>query len=344
MPTTYKSRLRQSQFHRPPTKQLWIVSHDKHKRRCDLLVDHGQKPAQCVQRPGRRCVAHELRPVHLVEKAPSVRYVATYDSRFVAEDRAAELSGGTLCGSRVTTRWRKPRSASAAPSNDVVIAGIPPSAAARDVAHFAKTSGVVKEHTKNYDINEALCELKNIIRKIFGLSEVNLEVVSRPKDTMMKVCLRFKDEIRAERVRNALDGKAYSWNGNSPLCASLDEPVQYKLSIPNPQYEAQREQWWALAADSADGRDCSPPLDTVYYMNPSAPFRLDCGHVYRTACAKHLLSSATENKSFPLICIGDEAACAVPIPIPTIRKFLIDEAMGRLFDAAFAAHVERNPD
>ncbi|KAL1732501.1 hypothetical protein EV714DRAFT_206578 [Schizophyllum commune] len=63
----------------------------------------------------------------------------------------------------------------------------------------------------------------------------------------------------------------------------------------------------------------------VCYMEPSAPFRLGCGHIYCTACAKHLLSSATENKTFPLLCIGEDAACA-------------------LFDAAFTAHIERNPD
>uniref|UniRef100_D8PV29 RBR-type E3 ubiquitin transferase n=1 Tax=Schizophyllum commune (strain H4-8 / FGSC 9210) TaxID=578458 RepID=D8PV29_SCHCM len=63
----------------------------------------------------------------------------------------------------------------------------------------------------------------------------------------------------------------------------------------------------------------------VCYMEPSAPFRLGCGHIYCTACAKHLLSSATENKTFPLLCIGEDATCG-------------------LFDAAFTAHIERNPD
>ncbi|KAL1732513.1 hypothetical protein EV714DRAFT_206731 [Schizophyllum commune] len=61
----------------------------------------------------------------------------------------------------------------------------------------------------------------------------------------------------------------------------------------------------------------------VCFMEPSAPFRLGCGHVYCTTCAKHLLSSATENKTFPLFCIGEDATCG-------------------LFDAAFATHMERN--
>ncbi|KAL1720039.1 hypothetical protein EV715DRAFT_197704 [Schizophyllum commune] len=63
----------------------------------------------------------------------------------------------------------------------------------------------------------------------------------------------------------------------------------------------------------------------VCFMEPSAPFRLGCGHVYCTTCAKHLLSSATENKTFPLFCIGEDATCG-------------------LFDAAFATHMERTAD
>ena len=92
-------------------------------------------------------------------------------------------------------------------------------------------------------------------------------------------------------------------------------------------------------ADRATGATCP-----VCYMEPASPFRLGCGHEYCTACAKLLLSSATDNKTFPLLCVGNDATCGVPIPIPTIRKFLTDEGMNRLFDAAFAAHVERNPD
>ncbi|KAL1744343.1 hypothetical protein HDZ31DRAFT_38929 [Schizophyllum fasciatum] len=71
-----------------------------------------------------------------------------------------------------------------------------------------------------------------------------------------------------------------------------------------------------------DNADDSCP---VCYMEASAPFQLHCGHTYCTTCVKHLLSSALDNKTFPLVCVGDEAKCC-------------------LFEAAFTSYVEKNPD
>ncbi|KAL1744352.1 hypothetical protein HDZ31DRAFT_38855 [Schizophyllum fasciatum] len=329
---------------------------------------------------------------------------------------------------------------------------------------------------------------------------------------MVNVRVPFQDCSAAERARITLEGKRFTWNGNQIIHTRLEEPVQYKLSIPVRQYDAQKRHWDELASS---GADCSLKIDAprfpgrqhvfilvsgkekqavgqlkvraedlargetlggwtmglgqgfldavaarnrvfivrdqrtralqafgepsgvaqaraeikeeedrlasqeiaitlkpgvvpyflrhglaalreelgeqnarldgprercvlivrggdtarravdrhladavthrpaantaeatcpVCYMEPSAPFRLGCGHIYCTVCAKHLLSSATDNKSFPLICIGDEAACGTPIPIPTIRKFLTNDAVTKLLDASFAAYIERNPD
>ena len=86
-------------------------------------------------------------------------------------------------------------------------------------------------------------------------------------------------------------------------------------------------------ADRATGATCP-----VCYMEPASPFRLGCGHEYCTACAKLLLSSATDNKTFPLLCVGNDATCGVPIPIPTIRKFLTDGL--HLNEAGYAVRSE----
>ncbi|KZW03715.1 hypothetical protein EXIGLDRAFT_715787 [Exidia glandulosa HHB12029] len=84
----------------------------------------------------------------------------------------------------------------------------------------------------------------------------------------------------------------------------------------------------------------------VCLMEVSSPVHLDgCGHVYCTTCFKLALSSAVENKGpFPLLCIGDDAKCGQPIPLPIIRRIITEDAFAQLLRAAFSAHVDGNAD
>lgn len=510
-------------------RTFYIASHDKPKRTCKILVDRRNATrlvdaidqvemggcrlsASLVDAGGGDVLSVEY-VLNLWWRAPSVRYVATYGSPAVAEAKARELDGSVLHGQRISAHTRK---ASSAPSSEIVIDGLPTSVTAKEVAHFAKTLSAVRQHTKSHDTKAALCGIQDTISAIFGAVEVAMEDVSRPRESSTtKVRLRLDSLDRALQAHNAFNRKKFSWSGDSPVHAFVDEPVHFKLTIPFEEYRAQCKQWreleashspqlpgrhdcflvlkglmwsgtsvdvtisgwqkeavgrlkvrvenlargetlvgWipglgdrfldevelltnaliirdrrtrtlrgiggpeALArarsllndeaerlsslnitfflkpnvapyflrlgipalkeelgegsvrlrgrsslvvrggemarraverhmaeaetyrfADQATGATCP-----VCYMEPASPFRLGCGHEYCTACAKLLLSSATDNKTFPLLCVGDDATCGVPIPIPTIRMFLTDEGMNRLFDAAFAAHVERNPD
>ncbi|KAI5900541.1 uncharacterized protein SCHCODRAFT_02608177 [Schizophyllum commune H4-8] len=506
-------------------RTFYIVSHDKQKRHCKILVDR-RSATQLVDAIGQVEMGGCRLSASLVDagggdvlsvdyflnlwwRAPSARYVATYGSPAVAEAKARELNGSMLHGRRVSAHTYKA-------SSDIVIDGLPASVTAKEVAHFAKTLSAIRQHSKSHDTKAALCGIQDTLRAIFGTVEMAMEDVSRPRESSTtKIRLRLDSLDRALQAHNAFNRKKFSWNGNSPIHAFVDEPVQFKLTIPFREYRAQRKQWseleashspaqpgrhdcflelkglmwsgtsvdvtisgWqkeavgrlkvrvenlargetlvggipglsdrfldevelltnaliirdrrtralrgigepeALArarshlqdeaerlasleitfflkpnvapyflrlgipalkeelgegcvrlrgrsslvvrggevarraverhmaeaetcrfADRATGSTCP-----VCYMEPVSPFRLGCGHEYCAACAKLLLSSATDNKTFPLLCVGDNATCGVPIPIPTIRKFLTDEGMNRLFDAAFAAHVERNPD
>ncbi|KAL1720029.1 hypothetical protein EV715DRAFT_250704 [Schizophyllum commune] len=72
--------------------------------------------------------------------------------------------------------------------------------------------------------------------------------------------------------------------------------------------------------EAAKDRAAATTLDTtcsVCYTEASVPFRFDCTHVYCSGCVKHLLTSAVENKAFPLVCVGNEAKCGVLIPLST---------------------------
>ncbi|KAL1678629.1 hypothetical protein EV122DRAFT_170343, partial [Schizophyllum commune] len=99
--------------------------------------------------------------------------------------------------------------------------------------------------------------------------------------------------------------------------------------------------------EAAKGRTAATTLDTtcsVCYTEASVPFHFDCTHVYCSGCVKHMLTSAVENKAFPLVCVGNEAKCGVLIPLSTIQKFLTDETMDRVFEAALASHIEKKPN
>ena len=82
----------------------------------------------------------------------------------------------------------------------------------------------------------------------------------------------------------------------------------------------------------------------VCYNDASNPVWLDCGHAYCAGCMQHFLSSAAETKRFPLVCIGNNARCSVPIPIHLIRQFVkTNHAFQNLVEAAFASYIEQHP-
>lgn len=75
----------------------------------------------------------------------------------------------------------------------------------------------------------------------------------------------------------------------------------------------------------------------------SHPEQLLCGHTYCAGCLKHFLTSAVDAKTFPLVCMGNDATCNVPIPIPFIRRFLPDAVFRALVEAAFVHHLDQHP-
>ncbi|KAJ7460952.1 hypothetical protein B0H11DRAFT_2057549 [Mycena galericulata] len=78
----------------------------------------------------------------------------------------------------------------------------------------------------------------------------------------------------------------------------------------------------------------------ICYDEISHPVTLACDHTYCNGCLRHYISNAD---SFPLTCLGNEATCESPIPIPTIEKFLPTSQFHQLLETAFLRYVERHP-
>ncbi|KJA22746.1 hypothetical protein HYPSUDRAFT_201842 [Hypholoma sublateritium FD-334 SS-4] len=81
----------------------------------------------------------------------------------------------------------------------------------------------------------------------------------------------------------------------------------------------------------------------ICYDDVSNPEELGCGHTYCSGCLRHYLTSAVDTKMFPLLCMGNEAQCKVPIAIPAIRRFLHPHAFQNLIEATFVSYLEQHP-
>ncbi|KAI9566657.1 hypothetical protein HD554DRAFT_1105139 [Boletus coccyginus] len=82
----------------------------------------------------------------------------------------------------------------------------------------------------------------------------------------------------------------------------------------------------------------------ICYDSVSSPHQLGCGHIYCIACLRHFISSALESDQLPLTCLGDEAQCRVPIPIPTIQQLLPPASFNRLLETAFDSYIAKHPE
>jgi len=93
-----------------------------------------------------------------------------------------------------------------------------------------------------------------------------------------------------------------------------------------------------FGASAKDSGTCPICFDEVAY-----PEVLECGHVYCPGCLDDYLTSAADNKNFPIVCMGNEGTCRIPISLPLLRSFLPYSTFKRLLEAAFTSYVERNP-
>ena len=80
------------------------------------------------------------------------------------------------------------------------------------------------------------------------------------------------------------------------------------------------------------------------FEEPTQPFPLACRHIYCTGCLKHMLISATDGKSIPICCIGDEGRCKTPIPLPVIERFISPVRLTQMLENSFRVHLEKHPN
>ncbi|TFK47596.1 hypothetical protein OE88DRAFT_777872 [Heliocybe sulcata] len=77
---------------------------------------------------------------------------------------------------------------------------------------------------------------------------------------------------------------------------------------------------------------------------PTRPIVLRCGHAWCKACLTNYFTAATESRTFPMTCLGDEGACSCGIPVAVAREVLGSDEFDELAASALTAHVRTHPD
>jgi len=95
-----------------------------------------------------------------------------------------------------------------------------------------------------------------------------------------------------------------------------------------------------LEANTSAHRNTQCPICLADVTNP-AP--LHCGHAYCDGCLRHLLTTACDTRSFPLVCVADDGKCKTPLSMSIIQRYLTQTRLCQLFEVAFSVYVETHP-
>ncbi|CAE6419772.1 unnamed protein product [Rhizoctonia solani] len=80
----------------------------------------------------------------------------------------------------------------------------------------------------------------------------------------------------------------------------------------------------------------------VCFCRPEKPLLFACGHHYCQGCFSQYVASAAENRTLPLLCIGEDCKASIPLSMITLHANQPDQ--DALFYAAFQAYVAAHPD
>ncbi|KAF9240475.1 hypothetical protein BU15DRAFT_74063 [Melanogaster broomeanus] len=99
-------------------------------------------------------------------------------------------------------------------------------------------------------------------------------------------------------------------------------------------------------AQSRQGDEACTLVDIcpVCFNEPVVSMPLDCGHKWCRICLVGYLTSAVDNKMFPLRCLGDEATCTHCIPLSLARKLLSAADFNAVIEAAFWSYAHSRPE
>ncbi|KZP08461.1 hypothetical protein FIBSPDRAFT_901272 [Athelia psychrophila] len=279
----------------------------------------------------------------LTWRAPAIAYTVTYVDSAQAETKLDKrIFLGRRLGAQISER---------SPGRQVLILGLPPEVTDQDVKRILRLPDPIQ-----YTITISAPQYR-AQRKLWG----DLLATVQDKE-QLKLSIALRHSIHIIRV----EGLAYitvtaAPNGegvrrarpralvNSELALLESKEQMVPLKCQSVRFFVARG--LAILKEELGDENLSPrPLprtgDTgeatchVCHDVVTSPIKLGCGRAYCSACIRHFLTSAS---TFPLVCMGDEDTCHVPIPIPVFQRFLPIQQLTNLLETAFITHIDHQP-
>lgn len=101
---------------------------------------------------------------------------------------------------------------------------------------------------------------------------------------------------------------------------------------------------YGSSPDKGKGDGCDNDACPVCLDNIVDEAVLCCGHKYCKQCLIVYLKSASENRTFPLKCLGNFNNCTELLPLSLCKGLLQKERFKQLIDASFSSYIQKHPD
>ncbi|KZV99990.1 hypothetical protein EXIGLDRAFT_639868 [Exidia glandulosa HHB12029] len=83
----------------------------------------------------------------------------------------------------------------------------------------------------------------------------------------------------------------------------------------------------------------------ICFCQVSKPVTLLCGHVYCATCIRdHYMASAARGDTFPVVCLGEDGTCGVPIPRMDLQRLLKPDDEAAMMRSSFLAYIRARPN
>ncbi|KAJ6606416.1 hypothetical protein DFH09DRAFT_8004 [Mycena vulgaris] len=183
-------------------------------------------------------------------RAPSSSVVATFQSVDVAAAKIKVLNRKTCAGRQVRVEMNQPPPGYArgpAWQRGIKISGLPVAISSETVAQFSGTHLLKFLKPISYDLDQGLRQLRQQVEIIAGQGLKSFDIVAQDDiEGNNTVKIRFDSWDEAKRVHDSLSGQRPFYLGNCFLRLRLPDPLQYIMSIPLQQYQAQKRTWDSL--------------------------------------------------------------------------------------------------
>ncbi|KAF7353682.1 ATP-dependent RNA helicase DEAH12, chloroplastic [Mycena venus] len=191
-------------------------------------------------------------------RAPFESMLVSYPSEARALEKARQLNRG-MCGGR-RVRVEPNRYSAGDPyfgETAVRITGLPLNCPLVTVARFAGAGLIKTLKSVDYDVQDALELLRIHINSVPGGKLTKYEIISGESiDGNFIVKAHLGTWEHAKEVYNHFDGIRLPYTGGTFLKMHLPDPIHYTLSIPLPQYQAQKRVWDSLTEAKSNSEAC----------------------------------------------------------------------------------------